>query len=299
MIGKELVIMGPTMYQAAGFFDLWNPVLLLLVVVAGFVYGKLVNSNKESIKGAEPVSLRQKLAFYTGLALFYIGQGSPINYIGHHYLFSIHMLQQTILYLTVPIFIWTGLPEWMLRPLVRNRSVHALLSFFTKPLIAIFMFNILLSFYHMPFIMDGLMKHSLWLLGYHLVLMVTAFLMWFPVFGPLPELSRLSDLKKIGYIFANGMLLTPACALIIFSNTLIYEMYTNVNVPFAHLSPLDDQQLGGVLMKIIQEIVYGSVLAYVFFKWYRRERLKEHDEYPQGYEPQDSMNTPPGNWNRA
>jgi putative membrane protein len=298
MVGKELIIMGP-MYQAAGFFDLWNPVLLLLVVVAGFVYGKLVNANKESIKGAEPVSLRQKLAFYTGLMLFYIGQGSPINYIGHHYLFSIHMLQQTILYLTVPIFIWTGLPEWLLRPLVRNRLVHALLSFFTNPLIAIFMFNILLSIYHMPLIMDSLMKHSLWLLGYHLVLMVTAFLMWFPVFGPLPELGRLSDLKKIGYIFANGVLLTPACALIIFSDTLLYEMYTNVTVPFAHLSPLDDQQLGGVLMKIIQEIVYGSVLAYVFFKWYRRERLMEQDEYPQGYEHQEGINTPPGNWNRA
>jgi putative membrane protein len=284
MLGKELVNMGQ-LYQTVGFFELWNPVLLLLVIVAGFVYGKLVNSNKESIPGAEPVSLRQKVAFYTGLALFYIGQGSPINYIGHHYLFSIHMLQQTILYLTVPIFIWTGLPEWMLRPLVKNQWVHALLSFFTKPLIAIFMFNILLSFYHMPFIMDAVMKNSIWLLGYHIVLLVTAFLMWFPVFSPLPELDKLSDLKKIGYIFANGMLLTPACALIIFSNTLIYDMYTNVNVPFAHLSPLDDQQLGGVLMKIIQEIVYGSVLAYVFFKWYRRDRLTEHDEYPQGYEP--------------
>ncbi|SEC49152.1 cytochrome c oxidase assembly protein [Paenibacillus sp. GP183] len=287
------------MYQAAGFFDLWNPVLLLLVVVVGFVYSKLANANKESIKGAEPVSLRQRLAFHTGLTLFYIGQGSPINYIGHHYLFSIHMLQQTILYLTVPIFIWTGLPEWMLRPLVKNRSVHALLSFFTKPLVAIFMFNVLLSIYHMPFIMDSLMKHSLWLLGYHLILLITAFLMWFPVFCPLPELNRLSDLRKIAYIFANGVMLTPACALIIFSDTLLYEMYTNVTVPFSHLSPLDDQQLGGVLMKIIQEIVYGSVLAYVFFRWYRRERLKEHDDYPQGYEPQEDMNTPPGNWNRA
>ncbi|SED12033.1 hypothetical protein [Paenibacillus sp. GP183] len=47
------------MHQAAGFFDLWNPVLLLLVVVVGFVYGKLANV----IKGAEPVSLRQSLHF--------------------------------------------------------------------------------------------------------------------------------------------------------------------------------------------------------------------------------------------
>jgi putative membrane protein len=288
-----------SMIQTAGFFDLWNPVLLLLVLVVGFVYGKLVGSMKETLKDAEPVGLRQKLAFYTGLALFYIGQGSPINYIGHHYLFSIHMLQQTILYLIVPIFIWTGMPSWLFRPLLSNRVVRGIFSFFTRPLIAIFMFNILFSVYHMPFIMDGLMRNEWLLLAYHSVLQVTAFFMWFPVFCPLPEMNRLSDLKKIAYIFGNGVLLTPACALIIFANTLLYDMYTNVTIPFAHLSPLDDQQLGGVIMKIIQEIVYGSALAYIFFRWYRRERIQDNDDYPEGYEPLDSVNTPPGNWNRA
>jgi putative membrane protein len=273
------------MLQTAGFFDLWNPVLLLLVVVIGIVYSKQVKSTKKTIKDADKVGTRQKLAFYTGLALFYIGQGSPINYIGHHYLFSFHMLQQTILYLTVPIFIWMGMPEWLLRPLVKNRVVYGLLSFFTRPLIAIFIFNILFSIYHMPFIMDGLMNNEFLLLGYHVILLITAFFMWFPVFCPLPELNRLSDLKKIAYIFGNGMLLTPACALIIFADSLIYEMYRNVVIPFPHLSPLDDQQLGGVIMKIIQEIVYGSVLAYIFFKWYRRERSEDNeDAYPEGYE---------------
>ncbi len=35
-------------------------------------------------------------------------------------------------------------------------------------------------------------------------------------------------------------------------------------------------------MKIIQEIVYGTCLAYIFFKWYRKERRTE-DPYPDGY----------------
>jgi putative membrane protein len=74
-------------------------------------------------------------------------------------------------------------------------------------------------------------------------------------------------------------------------------MYSNVTVPFAHLSPLDDQQLGGVIMKIIQEIVYGATLAYIFFRWYRRER-KEDDDMDR-IEAQESMNKQGGNWNRA
>ncbi|WP_261302761.1 cytochrome c oxidase assembly protein [Paenibacillus andongensis] len=285
------------MSQIGGFFDLWNPVILLVVVVVGYVYSRFVAKGNGNFADAEPVSDKQKLCFYTGLALFYIGQGSPINYIGHHYLFSAHMLQQTILYLIVPIFIWLGTPAWVLRFFMQNRVFRGTFSFFTRPLIALFLFNMLFSIYHMPFIMDGLMKNDVLLVSYHTVLLFTAFMMWFPVFCPLPELNRLNDLKKLAYIFGNGMLLTPACALIIFADSIIYEMYSNVTVPFAHLSPLDDQQLGGVLMKIIQEVVYGATLAYIFFRWYRRER-KEDDDI-ELIETQENLNNQGGNWNRA
>ncbi|MBD0379486.1 cytochrome c oxidase assembly protein [Paenibacillus sedimenti] len=285
------------MNQIGGFFDLWSPVLLLVVIIIGYVYSRLVaNGNGISIDN-EPVSVQQKLSFYTGLVLFYIGQGSPINYLGHHYLFSVHMLQQTLLYLTVPIFIWIGTPAWIIRKILKNRVIHALFSFLTRPLIALFLFNMLFSIYHMPLIMDGLMQNELLQLGYHTVLLISAFTMWFPVFCPLPELNRLSELKKLGYIFGNGVLLTPACALIIFADTVIYDMYANVTIPFAHLSPLDDQQLGGVIMKILQEIIYGATLAYIFFKWYRKERKEEN--YPDSFEVQDNLTPHGGNWNRA
>jgi putative membrane protein len=285
------------MSQIGGFFDLWSPVLLLIVVVIGYVYSRLIVKENGIFADAEPVSVQQKLSFYTGLVLFYIGQGSPINYVGHHYLFSMHMLQQTILYLIVPVFIWIGTPGWMLRPLLKNSVFRVLFHFFSRPLIALFLFNMLFSIYHMPFIMDGLMRNDVLLLGYHIVLFLTAFMMWFPVFTPLPELNRLNDLKKLAYIFGNGVLLTPACALIIFADSVIYDMYTNVTVPFTHLPPLEDQQLGGVIMKILQEAIYGATLAYIFFRWYRRER--KEDDIADNYDAQESLNQQGGSWNRA
>lgn len=194
-------------------------------------------------------------------------------------------------------FIWLGTPAWVLRLVMNNLVIRSVISFFTRPLIALFLFNMLFSIYHMPFIMDNLMKNDVWLFGYHTILLFTAFMMWFPVFSPLPEINRLNDLKKIGYIFGNGLLLTPACALIIFANSTLYDMYANVTVPFAHLSPMDDQQLGGVIMKIIQEIVYGATLAYIFFRWYRRER--KEDEAMDLMEMHESLNNQGGNWNRA
>ena len=104
--------------------------------------------------------------------------------------------------------------------------------------------------------------------------------MWWPLVNKLDEYKSLSGLKKVAYVFASGVLLTPACALIIFNDQPMYATYSdpavwmeamalcvpagmlansNLNGPemFASMSLLHDQQLGGVLMKVIQEIIYG------------------------------------------
>jgi putative membrane protein len=262
----------------ASFFDLWNPVLALLLICIGYLFIRALkkySTNEEILL----LSTNKRIAYMiVGLTLFYIGQGSPLNYYGHHFFFSIHMLQQTIIYLTVPIFAWLAIPESLLRFFVQLKWVRPIFYFLARPLIALFTFNMLISIYHFPIIMDGLMSHQWLHLIYHSILIITSFMMWFPVFGQYPELNRLTELHKIGYIFANGLLLTPACALIIFANTLLYDTYSSVHPPFRWLDPLDDQQLGGVIMKIVQEVVYGIALAMIFFKWYRKERDNDDAE---------------------
>jgi putative membrane protein len=51
------------------------------------------------------------------------------------------------------------------------------------------------------------------------------------------------------------------------------------------MSLLEDQQLGGVIMKIIQEIIYGCVLGYVFFEWYRKDQAESDQEMKPSMEP--------------
>jgi putative membrane protein len=89
----------------------------------------------------------------------------------------------------------------------------------------------------------------------------------------------MTDLQQMGYIFFNGVLITPACMLIIFTHQTLYPAYVEGSqMIHFFLPPIEDQQLGGTLMKIIQEIVYGTALAYVFFKWFRKERKKDDEE---------------------
>jgi putative membrane protein len=262
-----------------GFFGMWSPDIFLIAVLIAAFYLALVGPWRSRFAGAEPVSTGRKASFLLGVGFFYIAQGSPLNYYGHHFLFSAHMVQQSFLYLVVPPLLLIGTPEWLLRSVFRSQRSRKWLAVFTNPIMGALAFNLLFSFYHLPFIFDEVAVNSTAMSAYHLVLMLAAFIMWWPIVSPLSDQAPLSDLRKIAYIFANSVLITPACALIIFSDSLLYETYSNVAQLIPGHTAFDDQRLGGILMKLIQEGVYGSVLAYIFYNWYTKEREKDKLEF--------------------
>ncbi|SDD79165.1 putative membrane protein [Paenibacillus sp. UNCCL117] len=266
-------------HTAAGSFaQMWNPGILVLLLVIGLLYTFAVNRWRHHFADSEPVAPKLQLYFWLGIVCWYIAEGSPMAYYGHHYFFSLHMLQQSILYLVMPPLLLVGLPGWLLRPAIQSEGAKRFVRWLTNPLLALFLFNFVFSVYHIPFIMDALMANTTLLFAYRVVFLISAFMLWFPVFCPLPEYNRMSELKRMAYIFLNGVLLTPACALIIFAKEPMYAMYAAVPQSMLLLPMLDDQQLGGVIMKIVQEIVYGIALGYTFFRWYRRERKRDEEE---------------------
>jgi putative membrane protein len=265
--------------MSGSFAALWSPGLILILLIITYVYFQLIGRFHQRFAGSSTVPLGKKLLFITSIVIIYIAQGSPLNYYSHGLIFSFHMLQQTLIYLILPPLLFISLPDWLIRPVLMKTVVRKWIFPLTHPLIAGLLFNLLFSFYHIPLIFNYSFDHSLLHNTYHWVLAITAFIMWCPVFCSLPEWKRMSDFQKMGYVFFNGVLLTPACALIIFSKDLLYPAYAqgSLMINFA-LPPIEDQQLGGTLMKIIQEMVYGVALASIFFHWYRKEKKKDDDE---------------------
>jgi len=272
-----------------GFRAAWNPELIVLTVLIGVAYFSLVGTLRHTFAHATPVSFRQKTMFSAGLLLFYFGMGSPLNVAGH-FLFSAHMLQQSLLYLVMPLLLLAGTPSSLYSPLLERKWTRTLLRLTSHPIPAVLLFNALFSFYHMPAILDLAMNHLAMHNLIHLLLLLSALLMWTPV---ITQIHGLTELQKLAYIFANGVLITPACALIIFSATPLYDTYVNgptmLCAPFfsapidksmlaVPLQPLDDQRLGGIIMKLMQELTYGSVLAYLFALWYRKEKDQPDDQ---------------------
>ncbi|WP_307728689.1 cytochrome c oxidase assembly factor CtaG [Alkalicoccobacillus plakortidis] len=266
-----------------------------------FYMAWLIKYEQRTNQTEQPTRIRQKVYFGLGLLALYGGWGSPL-YLTGHMIMSIHMLQMVLAYFVAVPLLLLGTPTWALSraaDFLKKRGIQPIFHFFSNPILALLLFNGLFSFYHVPFMFDSLMQSPLLHSFYQYGLLFAAVLMWWHMLAPLPSVYRLSDLRRIGYIFANGILITPACALIIFAPETMYATYTDplvwanvmsyclpagTEVPFtmfngpATLAFLDarmDQQLAGVLMKIMQEIVYGITIGYVFKQWLRKEKQQE------------------------
>lgn len=279
--------------QIFGFRALWSPYYALFILSLGILYFLITGLYRHKFGNHDEPTTWQKVMFYSGLALLYIVKGSPIDLVGH-IMFTAHMIQMALYYLVFPILIIKGIPAWIWRKVLYLPVLKNVLQVLTKPLVALLLFNGLFSLYHIPTVFDftktSVTAHAI----VTTVILFTSFFVWFSVFPPLPEMDKLSPLLKIGYIFANGVLITPACGLIIFAPTSLYSTYSDPSawaaalslcVPggvlnglslggpqiFSPITILHDQQLGGIVMKVMQEIVYGFILGIIFFSWFKQE----------------------------
>ncbi|MBS4207750.1 cytochrome c oxidase assembly factor CtaG [Bacillus sp. FJAT-50079] len=280
-----------------GFRALWSPyfMIFVLLITIGFFY--LTVKKRHQFKDSEPLKKSQGIIFSIAMILLYVIKGSPVDLIAH-IMFTFHMIQMAFLYLVIPPLLVVSIPNWVWRQVIEHRFIKPIFSFFTKPLIALIVFNGIFSIYHIPMVMDAvkmnIVIHSL----YTVLLFILAIFLWWPLLNKLEGQYQLHGLKKLGYIIGDGVLLTPACGLIIFAPVAMYATYTDgemwmkameLCVPGSTLSSLaglsisgpelfsnmpaqEDQQLGGVLMKIIQEIVLGTMLIKIFFEWFKKEQ---------------------------
>jgi len=291
--------------QIFGFRALWSPYFMMFIIGLALIYYLITCPYRHKFGGGEKPSIKQQSFFYSALVLLYIVKGSPVDLLTHIML-TAHMIQMAIYYFVFPIFIIQGIPTWVWKKIVRRPVVKPVLQFLTKPLISIVLFCGLFSFYHIPFIFDFSKTSQISHTAISLVILIAAFIMWLPILEPLKEFEKMPPLVKMAYLLANGLLITPACALIIFAEHPLYDAYTasgawiqamSLCVPgdvlsgitstisgpemFSPLTILQDQQAGGIIMKIMQEIVLAILLGTVFFPWFNKGSYKV-DPIPAG-----------------
>lgn len=285
------------------FTELWKPMELLIYIIIAAAYILLTGPYRTLFANSEAISWKRQAMFLIGLFLFYLAQSGPLELLAH-LMFSAHMIAMTVSYIIVPPLLILGIPAWMWRKVMGWRILKPFKRLM-HPVLTIGLFNGLFSFYHFPAVLDYVMVNYTLHDILYAVLLIASLMMWWPIVCPVPEANKLSNLQKMAYIFISGFLLTPACALIIFSPSGLYATYSDPSVwavalaycipgdpsaflaafegpgNFTSMSEVDHQQIGGISMKLIQEILYISILAMVFREWFRNEKkrnLEQDDE---------------------
>jgi putative membrane protein len=194
----------------------------------------------------------------------------PLHDLSDYYLFSMHMVQHLVLTLVFPPLLLAGIPEWLLRPLLEKPGVlRRVIRFLTLPWVAAFLFSVSIAVWHLRPFYDLMMRSHEVHISTHLMFMATATLMWWPVMSPLPE-RRLPTGLSMLYLFLVGIPMQVVAALITFADEVLYPWYV-VAPRMWGLSPLDDQQLGGLIMWVPGNLYIFAAIGVLFFRWAKEE----------------------------
>jgi putative membrane protein len=214
----------------------------------------------------EGPSIGQRTLFASGLLVLFLSLNGPLHDLSDSYLFAAHMVQHLLLTLVVPPLLILGTPGWMLRPALRARWVDRWARRVTGGRAAFLIFNVVLASWHLPPLYNlAMANHDVHIVE-HLMFLVSATLMWWPLTSPLPELPRLAYPGQMLYCFLMTIPMTIVAFCISLADHLLYPAYAAAPRIWG-ITPLVDQAAGGLIMWVPGTLFFLVVLSIVFFKW--------------------------------
>jgi len=211
---------------------------------------------------------RHVASFFGALVVLFVALNGPLHNLSDKYLFSAHMAQHLLLTLVFPPLLLYGTPAWVVRPLLRPHWVMAVGRVVTRPLAAALLFTGPIVIWHVPALYEAALRHHNLHILQHVVFLTTAVIMWWPVLSPVPELPRIPHLLQLLYLFLLGIPMSLTGALITLSDSVLYSFYAAAPPPrVGGLSPLDDQQIGGLLMWVLGGLMLWIVMSVIWFRY--------------------------------
>ena len=240
----------------------WNTWALHPSVVAGLV----LLGGLYVYWGGLRAPRRHVASFVAALVVLFLALNGPLHNLSDTYLFSAHMAQHLLLTLVFPPLLLYGTPASVVRPLLKPRWVMRVGRVVTRPLAAAILFTAPIVIWHVPALYEAALRNHNLHIVQHLIFLTTAVIMWWPVLSPVPELPRIPHLLQMLYLFLLGIPMSITGALITLSNSVLYPFYAAAP-RVAGLSPLDDQQIGGLLMWVLGGLMLWIVMTVIWFRY--------------------------------
>jgi len=234
----------------------------------------------------EPASKGQIFAFLLSVGLMFLALVSPLDELGDSYLFSAHMVQHLFLTIVGPPLLLIGTPAWFIRPILRNKTLFAILRFLTYPAVAFVIFNADFFLWHAPALYNATLENQNIHILEHMTFIIFGLLNWWPIFSPSQELPRLSIGGQILYLFLSGMPVVLLGAGLTFASPL-YAPYIAAPRVWG-ISAATDQQLGGLIMWVPGNIIFIAIMSALFLRWMQNKEREQAAHERELYEQEEA-----------
>jgi putative membrane protein len=221
------------------------------------------------------------LWFTLGWISLVIALDSPLHELGEQ-LFWVHMTQHEILMLvSAPLlvlgrplvpFLWALSPPWRERAanFGRARPFRTVWTSISAPLSAWLLSALALWIWHVPSLFDRTLNNDWIHAAQHTTFLVTALIFWWPVVNRTPAFGYGGSLV---YVFTTILHTSVLGALLTFASHPWYSSYV-ITAPAWHLSALEDQQLGGLIMWIPAGTLLLIVALVLLVKWMNESQTR-------------------------
>jgi putative membrane protein len=277
------------------FSELWPqwgraPVALVFLALTAWLYA----SGLHRLRRAAPTAVKPRAiwAFSLGWCVLFLALVSPLHPWGE-VLFCVHMIQHELLMLVAAPLLVLGRPGrvflWAL-PRTWSRGCGAFFNL--RPCIWIFgtlrnaffawLFHAAILWgWHAPQLFQAATQSEWVHASQHASFFGSAVIFWAALFqGPRRALGYGA---AVLYLFTTAVHTTLLGALLTFSREVWYPIYAATTVPWG-LTPLQDQQLGGLIMWVPGSLVYIAASLALFTAWLResdrRTRAVSRLEHP-------------------
>ena len=241
--------------------DLW---MILLLAFGIGLYGSGVLRLWRRAGWGRGVSPARVAAFLAGQIALIVALVSPLDPLGET-LLTVHMIQHGILITVAPLLLLLGLPgavmSWALPAYVRRRlarsshlrHVGAGFSWMIRPLPAAALHGAVLWLWHMPMAFQAALASGALHVLEHVSFFTSALLFWYGLF--VASRGRLTAGAAIAAAFITMMHSGFLGVLMTFAPAMLYEWYLGRTALWG-LTPLEDQQLAGLVMWVPMGLVY-------------------------------------------
>ena len=235
----------------------FEPIFIALAVAAVALYWRAVRADR-------PPTWRI-VTFASGIFLIAASLNSPLETIASKYLLLIHLLQNGLIADLAPLLVLLGLTPAM-RQAIGRRGLDRLRTRWILPIwLGAWYLTHIAAFYNWAL-------RTGWGLNIeHAILIAAGLLFWWPIVS-----DRLSPPAGLAYLVAAFLGSSFLGLAYIFSSRPFYSFYEHAPRLWG-LSPIRDQNLGGILMNGEQTLVFLCAIG-----WYVLRLLdEEHAQEPK------------------